>query len=98
MSTDTKAAPAPAAKKDTKVSAEAEVNEPIVIDLGKKNNKQVRKLRKGKPGRLMNRVEEAIEHLRENGAMAADTQPVVIVIRQKKKRKGGRVAKAWGLG
>jgi hypothetical protein len=72
--------------------------EPIVIDLGKKNRRQVRKLRRGKPGRLMDRVEDALAHLRESGAMAADTQPVVIVIRQRPKRRGGRIAKAWGLG
>jgi hypothetical protein len=68
------------------------------MDLGKKNRRQVRKLRRGKPGRLMNRVEEALEHLRENGALAADTQPVIIVVRQRAKRRRNRIARMWGLG
>lgn len=86
---------APAPHKDAAAST---TSEPIVIDMGKKNRKQVRKLAKGKPGRLMDRVEEAIEHLRENGSMEADAQPIIIVVRQRPKRKGGRIAKVWGLG
>ena len=35
-------------------------------------------LRKGKPGRLLDRVEETVEHLRENGALAANAQPIVV--------------------
>lgn len=72
--------------------------EPIVIDMGKKKSKDVRKLRRGKPGKLMRRLEETIEHLRENGALAKDAQPVVIVIRKKARRKGKRISKMWGLG
>lgn len=79
-------------------AAEGETREAIVIDLGKKTRRQVRKLRRGKPGRLMNRVEEALEHLRENGAVAADTQPIVIVVRQRAKRRRNRMARMWGLG
>lgn len=94
MATDHRTAPAPSASAPVAESGP----EPIVIDLGKKNRRQVRKLRRGKPGRLMDRVEDALAHLRESGAMAADTQPVVIVIRQRPKRRGGRIAKAWGLG
>lgn len=77
--------------------AESDQRAPIVIDLGKKDRKQVRKLRKGKPGRLMNRIEESIEHLRENGAMAEDTQAVVIVIRERQKRRKGGAARLLGL-
>lgn len=95
MVTDRRTATAPAAS----APVEETGPEPIVIDLGKKNRKQVRKLRRGKPGRLMDRVEDALDHLRQSGAMAAEAQPVVIVIRQRpKKRRGGRIAKAWGLG
>ena len=72
--------------------------EPIILDMGKKKRKQVRKLRKGKPGSLMNRVEEALEHLRENGAVGKDAQPVVIVVKEKKRNKGRRFGKMWGLG
>lgn len=79
-------------------AAAAETKEAIVLDLGKKDRKQVRKLARGKPGRLMNRVEEAIQHLRETGAIEAGTQPVIIVVRQRPKRRRNRMAKAWGLG
>ena len=75
-------------------------HEPVIIDLGKKNRKQVRKLRKGKPGRLLRRVEETIEHLRAGGEFGESVRPIVIVVRQKARRtqKGRRVAKMWGLG
>lgn len=83
------------AKQDSAKSAPVE---PIVINMGKKNRKQVRKLRRGKPGRLLDRVEEAIDQLRASGEMAAGTQPVVIVIRERPRNPGRRMAKAWGLG
>lgn len=95
MASDTRLANgSPTQKQDEEETS----REPIVLDLGKKNRKQVRKLKRGKPGRLMDRVEEAIEHLRESGAMSESAQPVVIVVRQKPKRRGGRITKAWGLG
>jgi hypothetical protein len=75
-------------------------DEPVIIDLGKKNRKQVRRLRKGKPGRLMRRIEETIEQLRTSGEFGGDIRPVIIVVRQKSRRsrKGRRAAKMWGLG
>lgn len=83
--------------KDKQLSAGSK--EAIIIDLGKKSRKQVRRLQKGRPGRLMNRIEEAMAHLRDNGALAADVQPIVVVV---KERVGGggsrRVAKMWGMG
>jgi hypothetical protein len=72
--------------------------EPIVVDMGKKNRKQVRKLRKGRQCKLMDRVAETIEHLRENGAITAGAQPIVIVVKERSRRRGGRMAKMWGLG
>ncbi len=90
--------PAPNATSSQSAGASAEPPAPIIVDLGKKDRKQVRKLRKGKPGRLMNRVEEAIEHLRENGAISEGVQPIVVIVKQRERRRGGRLAKAWGLG
>jgi phosphoglycolate phosphatase-like HAD superfamily hydrolase len=95
MATPNESATAAAAKLGAEQSTELE---PIVIKMGKKSRRQVRKLRRGKPGRLMNRLEETLDHLRANGALDAQTQPVVIVVREKPKRKGRRIAKAWGLG
>jgi len=90
---------AQAAGKTPAEGSEAAGQEPVIIDLGKKNRKQVRKLRRGKPCRLMRRVEETIEHLREGGELAEDVRPVIIVVRERSRSKGGRrVAKMWGLG
>ena len=89
---------APVAHPTKSDTAKSSSIEPIIINLGKKNRLQVRKLRRGKPGRLLDRVQEAIDQLRANGDMAAGTKPVVIVIRQRAKNQGRRMAKAWGLG
>ena len=59
--------------------------EPILIDLGKRKRKQVKKLRRGKPGRLMDEVQKCIEELKSNDTIAQDAQPVIVVIRQKEK-------------
>lgn len=89
---------APVANPSKSDTAKSTAIEPIIINLGKKNRRQVRKLRRGKPGRLLDRVQEAIEQLRATGDMAAGTKPVVIVIRERAKNRGRRMAKAWGLG
>jgi hypothetical protein len=66
--------------------------------MGKKTRRQIRKLRKGKPGRLLDRVEDTIQHLRENGALADDAQPIVIVVKERRRNRGKRLSKFWGLG
>ncbi|MBV8047312.1 MAG: hypothetical protein JO171_09175 [Paludibacterium sp.] len=57
---------------------------PVVIKLGKKKRKDIRKLSKGK-GRLFAKVVETHAHLRTEGA--ADG-PVFVVVKQKKRRGG----------
>ena len=86
--------------KSTSKAATTEENghAPIIIDLGKKSRKQIRKLRKGKPGRLLETIEEAIAHLRETETLAPDVQPIVVVVKERARRPGNRIAKAWGLG
>lgn len=79
-------------------NANAGSPEAIIVDLGKRTRKQVRKLRKGKPGRLMNRLEETMEHLRESGALAANVQPIVVIVKERTRRGGKGIAKMWGLG
>jgi hypothetical protein len=75
-------------------------HEPVIIDLGKKKKKDVRKLRRGKPGRLLRRVEDTIEQLRSSGEFDENVRPIIIVVRQKPRRskRGRRAAKMWGLG
>jgi len=55
----------------------------VVIDLGKHKRKQVKKLRKGE-GKLMDKVQDALDELRSSGTIAADAQPVVVIVREKK--------------
>lgn len=83
------------AKTADATSAEAE-NQPIIVDMGKQSRKAVRKLRKGKAGKLLRRVEETVAHLRESGAAAEGVQTIVIVVRERP--RGGRLTKMWGLG
>jgi len=58
---------------------------PIVLDLGKQRKKRVKELRRGE-GRLMNEVNASIEELRTAGALAADVQAVVVVVREKRRK------------
>lgn len=69
--------------------------QPIIIDLGKKSRKRIRKLRKGKPSRLLDKVNEVLSEIREAGALSGPTQAVVVVVRERRKSK---VGKLWGMG
>lgn len=61
---------------------------PIVIDLGKKKKKLVRQLRKGR-GKLIDRVNDVVDELRSAGSLASENQPVIVVVREKKRRRAG---------
>ncbi len=56
----------------------------IVVDLGKKKRKQVRRLRKGK-GRLMGTVQELLADMRLEG-QSQDGDTIVVVVEQKARR------------
>jgi len=64
---------------------------PIIIDLGKEKRKAIKELKRGR-GKLMDEVGQAVAEVRaslaENGD-AARIVPVVLIYRQKKRRKGG---------
>jgi len=60
----------------------AEGPRPVVVDLGRKKRKQIKKLRRGS-GPLMDDLQELIEKLRASGTLAAGATPVVMVVRQK---------------
>ena len=72
----------PSKKENTK-----DVNAPVVIDLGKRKRKMVKRLKKGKPGRLMNEIQDCLEELQSSDVISDSAQPVIIVVREKKKRK-----------
>lgn len=58
----------------------------LVIDIGKKQKKKdIKRLRKG-TGKLTDKLKEVVEQLREENAISADAQPVVIIVREKAKR------------
>jgi uncharacterized protein DUF6200 len=61
------------------------ISPPIVLDLGKQRRKRVKELRRGE-GRLMDEVNASIEELRTAGALAADAQPVVVIVREKRRK------------
>jgi hypothetical protein len=61
---------------------------PVVLDLGKQRRKRVKQLRRGE-GRLMDEVNASLEELRTAGAIAADAQAVVIIVREKPRKMRG---------
>lgn len=63
-------------------SAKAET--PVVVDLGKQKRKLVRELRDGS-GKLLDEVRGAIGELQRAGRLAANVQPVVVVVVEKPK-------------
>lgn len=79
-----------ATTKDAESSAQGgtgdAMREPVIIDLGRHKRKRVRRLRRGR-GRLMADVVDAVEDLREAGRIDADAQPVIAIVRQKRRRR-----------
>ncbi|HVK64470.1 MAG TPA: hypothetical protein VM694_08350 [Polyangium sp.] len=86
----------PAAATPALAAAAPELREPIIIDLGKKKRRQVKKLRKGKEGSLLDKVNGVLEEGIAARAIPADAQTVVVVVREKKKKN--KLGKYWGLG
>jgi hypothetical protein len=58
---------------------------PIIVDLGKKSKKQIKQMRSG-TGKLIDEVQGVIEELRTAGTVSADAQPIVFVVRQRRRR------------
>ena len=59
---------------------------PVIVDLGKRRKKLVRRLRKG-TGKLMDEVRAAISEIQKTGRISANAQPVIVVVTQKTKSK-----------
>ncbi len=53
----------------------------IVLDIGKRDADAIKKLRKGK-GKLLRKVNESVEQLRDAGKIKPDAQVVLIVVRE----------------
>jgi uncharacterized protein DUF6200 len=65
---------------------------PIVVDLGKHGRKRVKQLREGK-GPLLAEIAHCIEELQAAGTVGVSAQPVVVIVRQKRRKR-----LAWPLG
>jgi hypothetical protein len=59
----------------------------VIIDLGKRSRKQIKRLRKGS-GRLVDRVVGTVDQLAADGEVDANHQIVVVVVKQDDGRKG----------
>jgi hypothetical protein len=58
-----------------------------VVDLGRRSKKQIKRLRKGE-GRLLDRVEQTVGQLKADKEIDPKSEVVVVVVKQKDKRKG----------
>lgn len=73
-------------EEQNKTSAKA----PVIVDLGKKRRKLVKKLRNGS-GKLMDEVNGTLLELKNAGTISASAQPVIVIVREKR-REGGAAA------
>ena len=60
----------------------------VIVDLGKRSKKQVKKLRRGE-GRLMSRVSQTVDQLKAENEIDAKAEVVVFVVREKDPRTKG---------
>lgn len=65
---------------------------PIVVDLGSRSKKAIRRLKEGR-GKLMAQVSDTVEQVRSSlGEEDKEIVPVVIVYRKKASKRGGRLS------
>jgi Family of unknown function (DUF6200) len=62
------------------------VTRPLVVELGRKKKQQIKALRKGS-GPLMDDLQELLAKLRATGDLAAGATPVLMIVKQKPKRR-----------
>jgi Family of unknown function (DUF6200) len=67
-------------------TAKPAASAPIILDLGKKKRSIIKQLCNGE-GPLLEEVNDCIDELQTSGTIAAKAQPVVIVVREKRKPK-----------
>ena len=75
------------ATKNGNGTAVAEQKSMLLLDLGTKSKKNVRKLRKGR-GKLMSRINGTIEDLKTEGEIGENSQVVVVVVKQRDRKRG----------
>lgn len=62
----------------------AQAHGPVVVDLGRKSRKLIKKLRKGE-GKLMDEARACVQELKDSGAVPAAAMPIVLVVREKRR-------------
>lgn len=78
--------PAIEGTKESPKTESAAANAPVVVDVGKKRRKQIKRLRNGR-GKLMDQINHLVEELRTSGSISATSQPLVVVVRQKRRTR-----------
>ena len=61
---------------------------PVLVDLGKKKKKAIKRLRRGE-GALMTDIAHEIEQLKAAGTVGASVQPIIVVVKEKPARRRG---------
>ena len=62
----------------------ATAKSPVIVDLGKKRRKAVKRLRRGS-GKLMDEVNATLQELKNAGTIGAASQPVIVVVRERRR-------------
>jgi hypothetical protein len=63
---------------------EATATAPIIVDMGKQRAKRIRQLREGR-GKLLDQVSSVLDELKANGTIDEAAQPVIIVVRERRR-------------
>jgi hypothetical protein len=71
-------------------SKPSSTSNPLIVDLGKKNRKQIKQLRKGR-GKLFDKVNSTLAELKTASTISANAEPVVVIVREKKRKPRGRL-------
>lgn len=58
---------------------------PIVIDLGKRKRKDVKKLHEGE-GALMDKIGDCVNELKSSKEISPDAQVVIVIVKEKPKK------------
>ncbi len=65
-----------------KTQAASKDSQTLIVDLGKKSRKQVKRLRKGK-GKLTGKIEGVVAELKASGDLKADADVVIVTVERK---------------
>ena len=61
--------------------SDAKARDMIIVDLGRKRARQIKRLRKGK-GKLLDTVHQVIEELKASNSISGTAQPIVVIVKE----------------